>query len=99
MGDIEDPPHDWNCLMKRNVTDDERFGELIQQNDNSGKNNQFDVFIFLHILHYIGFRFRVSGVSKQMTVDRKQKSDVVLHRPVFSICLLLSDLSPLTPDT
>jgi hypothetical protein len=34
----------------------------------------------------------VSGVSKQMTEDRKQKSERVLHLPVFIICLLSSDI-------
>ena len=43
------------------------------------------------------FWFQVSGVSvqvledrDQMTEDRKQKSDRVLHLPVFTICLLSS---------
>ena len=49
MSDIEEPPHDWNCMMKRNVTDDKRFGELVQQNDHSGKNHQLDIFIFEHV--------------------------------------------------
>ena len=45
-------------------------------------------------------RNQVSGVSKQKTGDRKQKSDrVVLGQIVFTICLLSSDLCPLTPDT
>jgi hypothetical protein len=34
----------------------------------------------------------VSGISKQMAEDRKQKSDRMLHPPVFTICILLSDL-------
>ena len=54
----------------------------------------------------IGVRFRVSGVSKQMTEDRKQpatssvesKSDRVRHLPVCTICLLTSDLIPLKPE-
>jgi hypothetical protein len=40
----------------------------------------------------VGFRCRVSGVSKQMTEDRKQKSERGLHLPVFIICLLSSDI-------
>jgi hypothetical protein len=44
-------------------------------------------------------RNRVSGVSKQMTEERKQKSDNVLHLPVFTSCLLSTDLCPLKPDT
>jgi hypothetical protein len=46
-----------------------------------------------------GFSVQVSGISKQMTGDRKQpstssvesKSDRVLHLSVFTICLLSSD--------
>jgi hypothetical protein len=33
-----------------------------------------------------------AGVSKQMAEDRKQKSERVLHLPVFIICLLSSDI-------
>ncbi len=40
-----------------------------------------------------------SDVRKQMTEDRKQKSDSVLHPPIFIICLLSSDLCPLKTDT
>jgi hypothetical protein len=36
--------------------------------------------------------FQCSGVSKQMTEDRKQKSEKVLHLPVFIICHLSSDI-------
>jgi S-DNA-T family DNA segregation ATPase FtsK/SpoIIIE len=32
--------------------------------------------------------FILPGVSKQMTEDRKQKSDRVLHLPVFIVCIL-----------
>ena len=32
----------------------------------------------------VDFRCRVSGVSKQMTDDRKQKSDRMLHLPFIS---------------
>jgi hypothetical protein len=49
--------------MKSNVTDDKRFGELIQQNDNSGKNHQLDVFIFEHFLQLC--RCQISGVRCQ----------------------------------
>jgi hypothetical protein len=65
MGDIEEPPHDWNCLTKRNMTYDKRFGELIQQNDNSGKNNQFDIFIFQHIFASKGSEVLGSGFCVQ----------------------------------
>jgi hypothetical protein len=62
--------------MKRNVTDDERFGELIQQNDNSGKNNQFDVFIFQHIFaskgsEVLGSAFRVSELKPLAAGSRR----------------------------
>jgi len=40
-----------------------------------------------------------TGVSKQRSDDRRQKSDSVLHYPVFIICPLSSDLCPLKPDT
>jgi hypothetical protein len=50
------------------------------------------------IVHKAGFRCRVSGVNKQMTEDRKQNSERVLHLPVFAICLLSSDLCPLKPE-
>jgi hypothetical protein len=39
-----------------------------------------------------GVSVQVSGVSKQMTEDRKQKSERGLHLPVFIICLLSSDI-------
>jgi hypothetical protein len=41
----------------------------------------------------------VSGVSKQMTEDRKQRTYMSLHLAVFFICLLSSDLCPLKTDT
>ena len=40
----------------------------------------------------LGVRCQCSGVSKQMTEDRKQKSGRMLHPPVFTICLLSSDI-------
>ncbi len=42
----------------------------------------------------LGVRCRVSGVSKQMTDDRKQESDRVLQLPVlpFVFCRLTSVL-------
>jgi hypothetical protein len=40
-----------------------------------------------------GVKFQVSGVNKQMPEDRKLKSNMVLHFPVFTIflCHLTSD--------
>jgi hypothetical protein len=48
----------------------------------------------------LGFGCQVSGVSKQMTEDRKQKSDKVLHLPIFSsvFCRLASAIQNLTPE-
>jgi hypothetical protein len=63
MSDIEESPHDGNRLIKRNVTQDERFGELIQQNDNSGKNHQLDIFILQHIFCFKRFRVLRSEVQ------------------------------------
>ena len=66
MDNIKETLYDWNHLIERQVTKDERFGDLIQQNDDSGKNQQLDVFILEHIFNLIGFRCQCSGVR---TVD------------------------------
>ncbi len=41
----------------------------------------------------------VSGVSVQMTEDRKQKSDRVFHFPVCGICHLTTVFCILASDT
>jgi len=64
MRDIEESTHDWNCLVKRNVTDDKRFGELVQQNDDSGKNDQLDIFIFQHFFVSKGSKVHRSKVQR-----------------------------------
>ena len=59
----------------------------------------FSLVAFFKQYNVYGFRCQCSGVSKKMTEDRKQRSDRVLHPPVFIIYLLSSDLCPLKPDT
>ncbi len=46
----------------------------------------------------VNLRRQVSGVSKQMTEDREQKSDKTLFSPFFIICLLSSELFLLLPN-
>ena len=47
--------------MKWQVTQDEPFGELIQQNNNPGENHQFYVFVFQHSFVSRVQRFCVPG--------------------------------------
>ena len=63
MGNIEKPWYDRNHFINRQIPKDERFGNLIQQNDDSGKNQQLDVFILQHIFisKVQGFRVLRSG--------------------------------------
>ena len=49
MRNIEESWYDRNHFINRQVTKDERFGNLIQKNDDSGENQQLDVFILEHI--------------------------------------------------
>ncbi len=60
MGDVKKTIQNGYDLVQRHVADDQHFAELIKQNNNAGKHEQFYVFILQHIIEKVQ-RFKGSG--------------------------------------
>jgi hypothetical protein len=56
VGDVKEAVYNRYAMIKWLVTQDEPFGELIQQNDNPGDNHQLCVFVLQHFFKFKGVR-------------------------------------------
>jgi hypothetical protein len=64
MGNVKETIYNRYVMIKWQVTQDEPFGELIQQNNSPGDNHQLYVFVLQHIFlkgsEVLGSAFRIS---------------------------------------
>ena len=61
MGDVKEAVDHGNVVIKWQVAQDKPFGELIQQNNRSGDNDQLCVFVLRHFFISKGSGFCVQG--------------------------------------
>jgi hypothetical protein len=69
MGDVKEAFYDRYGLVKRQITQDECFSELIQQNDHPADNHQFDIFVFQHLFISKGSEVLRSGFKVFSAAD------------------------------
>jgi len=53
VGDVKEAFYDRYGLIERQVSQDETFAELIQQDNNPADNHQFDIFVFQHLFSVV----------------------------------------------